>query len=166
MINKQFQINKYSNYPGVYILVNLDKEKVYVGSTRDILRRLKEHEAKLRKHKHENAEMQQDYDSGDMFIAYPLTKVHLLDSRCNKDANLRYFEKIAIEKFKANIPEFGYNKRLDPTKSPEKSEIEWEKTFFDYYFKHKKSLETSTGRKAEFDQEEMDEFIAGRLNKR
>ena len=64
MYNEQFKINEKSNFPGVYIIVNLDNRKVYVGSTRNILRRLKEHEAKLRKGKHDVKRMQKDYDNG------------------------------------------------------------------------------------------------------
>lgn len=165
MYNEQFKINEKSNFPGVYIIVNLDNRKVYVGSTRNILRRLKEHEAKLRKGKHDVKRMQKDYDNGNQFIAYPLTKVQLLDEKYNKDANLRYFEKVAIEKFRSNISENGYNTRVDYAKSPQESNIEWGKRWLDDYFQHKESLKTSTGLKAEYDLEEMESFINDRLTR-
>lgn len=163
LYNKQFRINEKSNFSGVYIIVNLDNKKVYIGSTRNISRRLKEHEAKLRKCKHHVCEMQKDYNNGNLFIAYPLTKVQLLDGKYNKDANLRYFEKVAIEKFRSNIPEIGYNTRIDCVRSPQESNIEYGKCWLDEYFQHKESLKTSVGNKAEYDLEEMESFINNRL---
>lgn len=162
LYNKQFRINEKSNFSGVYIIVNLDNKKVYIGSTRNILRRLKEHEYKLRKNNHHVGELQKDYNDGNLFIAYPLTKVQLLDGY-NRDANLRYFEKVAIEKFRSNIPETGYNTRIDCVRSPQESNIEYGKYWLDEYFQHKESLKTSTGIKAEYDLEEMESFINTRL---
>lgn len=43
MKTEQFRINKNSDFPGVYIIVNMDNQKVYIGSTRNIHKRLKTH---------------------------------------------------------------------------------------------------------------------------
>ena len=45
---------------GVYMIRNKVKGKVYIGSSRDVMRRLKSHEKALQEHKHPNKEMQSE----------------------------------------------------------------------------------------------------------
>ena len=52
MKTEQFRINENSDFPGVYIIVNMDNQKVYIGSTRNICKRLKAHLYSLKKGKH------------------------------------------------------------------------------------------------------------------
>ena len=47
---------------GIYQIKNTENHKVYIGKTRRLGRRLGEHRASLRKGKHRNKELQQDYD--------------------------------------------------------------------------------------------------------
>lgn len=161
--NERFRINKNCSFPGVYIILNIDNKKVYIGSTRNIYRRLVEHEISVRSGRHNSKELQADYNAGDYFIGYPITRVELLENKYQADDNLRYFESIAIEYFKANNPQKGYNKRLDEKVSPEINNIKWSKTFIDDYFYHKESLTTSSGSKKEYSEEEMQDFINKRL---
>lgn len=49
MKTEQFRINENSDFPGVYIIVNMDNQKVYIGSTRNIRKRLKTHLYSLKK---------------------------------------------------------------------------------------------------------------------
>jgi len=161
--NERFKINKNCSFPGVYIILNLDNNKAYIGSTRDIHRRLVEHEISLRNMRHNSKDLQADYDDQNSFIAYPLTRVELLMNKHCKDDNLRYFESEAIKYFETNDPQKGYNKRLDENISPEINNIKWAKNFVDDYFRHKESLKTSTGRKREYDEEEVAEFLTKRL---
>jgi Mg-chelatase subunit ChlD len=46
---EQFRINENSDFPDVYIIVNMDNQKVYIGSTRNICKRLKAHLYSLKK---------------------------------------------------------------------------------------------------------------------
>jgi hypothetical protein len=124
--NKQFRISKESNYPGVYIILNLKNYKRYIGSSRNILKRLTEHEIALRKRRHHVKELQKDYDTGCKFIAYPLTEVYLLKRKYFVDRNLRYYEKEAIKIFDSTNPERGYNTILScENQSEEFSNIYW-----------------------------------------
>jgi len=77
MKNKQFKISENCDFPGVYIILNLDNKKVYIGSTRNIKRRLIEHEISLRGNKHNSIEMQLEYNKGNKFIGYVITRVEL-----------------------------------------------------------------------------------------
>ena len=92
MKNKQFRISENCDFSGVYIILNLDNKKVYIGSTRNIKRRLSEHEIKHRKNGHQNMAMQLDYNCGNRFIGYVITRVELVkDNPYSQDANLRFF---------------------------------------------------------------------------
>lgn len=127
MENKQFKISEDCNFPGVYIILNIDNKKVYIGSTRNIKRRLTEHEIRLRNGNHNSESMQKDYNSGDNFIAYPITSVGIC-SGCRKDDNLRYFEYRAIDYFESDKADKGYNKKADKKKCVELERIKWAKS--------------------------------------
>ena len=161
--SQRFRINKNSSFPGVYIILNLDNGKVYIGSTRDIRRRLIEHEISLRNGRHNVKSLQADYDKGNCFIGYPVARIELMPNDYAKDDNLRYFESEAIKMFKSNNPQKGYNKRLDEKVSPEISKIKWAKLYVDDYIQHKESLKSSSGYKREYDIEEINDFIETRL---
>ena len=135
MKNHQFKISENCNFPGVYIILNLDNKKVYIGSTRNIKRRLTEHEIGLRKNNHKNSKMQNDYNCGNRFIAYAITRIELLqDNPFSQDDNLRFFEFKAIKYFCSDNPEKGYNKRADKKECREERKIEWAKRYIDDYF--------------------------------
>lgn len=141
MKNKQFKISENCDFPGVYIILNLDNKKVYIGSTRNIKRRLIEHEISLRGNKHNNTEMQLDYNKGNKFIGYVITRVELIqDNPYPKDDNLRFFEYKAITHFNSDNPEKGYNKRADKKGCREIEKIEWAKRYIDDYFWNKEKL--------------------------
>lgn len=53
---------------GIYILKNITKQKYYVGESVNISQRREAHFAALQTGKHQNKELQKDYDSGDQFI--------------------------------------------------------------------------------------------------
>lgn len=141
MKSKQFEIAKNCDFPGVYIILNLDNKKVYIGSTRNIKRRLFEHEINLRGNNHKNNEMQLDYNSGSRFIGYVITRVELIqDNPYLQDDNLRYFEYRAITYFNADNPDKGYNKRADKKECREIKKIEWTKRYIEDYFWNEEML--------------------------
>lgn len=141
MKNKQFRISENCNFSGVYIILNLDNKKVYIGSTRNIERRLVEHEIKLRKNNHQNAAMQLDYNCGNSFIGYVITRVELVkDNPCSQDDNLRFFEYKAMVYFGSDNPEKGYNKIVDKKECREMKHIEWAKRYIENYFGNKEML--------------------------
>lgn len=129
-----FLISDNCDFPGVYIILNIKNYKCYIGSSRNIKRRLHEHESALKKGKHKINELQEDYNNGCKFIAYPLSEVQLLNKKYKTDKNLRYYENEAIKLFESANPEKGYNTNvLCENQSDEYSNIYWKKVAFDCF---------------------------------
>jgi len=65
---------KYYNCSGIYYIVNISTNRVYVGSAISIGERIKHHRNELNKNKHRNAYLQNAFNkySEDSFIAYPV----------------------------------------------------------------------------------------------
>lgn len=88
---------------GIYMIINLSNNKVYVGSSKDISRRLKEHIRHLKNNKHENIYLQNSYNkySQNMFKFIPIEycELNILIER----------ENFWIKLKNSNIKEFGYN---------------------------------------------------------
>lgn len=57
----------YPDIEGIYIIINVSKNKSYIGESKNIHRRFKDHQAELKANRHINAEMQNDYNNGDTF---------------------------------------------------------------------------------------------------
>ena len=57
-------------HSGVYVLENATRQRYYIGSSKNINARLSQHFSKLRNNKHEIAEMQNDYNNGDVFKSH------------------------------------------------------------------------------------------------
>lgn len=91
---------------GVYLIRNKAKGKVYIGSSRDVISRIKGHETALRFHKHQNKEMQADYDAGNCFFYEFLYVQPIKDGRKIREKLYR-LERDYIEKY--NSIEKGYN---------------------------------------------------------
>lgn len=64
-------MSKYIKYngAGIYCLTNERSGKKYIGSSKNIGLRVDQHQAALKAGRHENAEMQADYNNGDRFLA-------------------------------------------------------------------------------------------------
>lgn len=134
MRKEKFLISANCNFSGVYIIVNLKNYKCYIGSSRNMKRRLNEHEIALRHGKHKIKELQEDYNSGCKFAGYPLSEVQLLNKKYNQDKNLRYYENEAIKMFEATNPSKGYNTNTSYEKQSEEfSNIYWKKVAFDSF---------------------------------
>lgn len=132
---QQFRICKDCDFSGVYAIVNIVKQKVYIGSSRNIKNRLANHKAKLNNGKSPIVKMQDDFNDGDKFIAYVVTPVKLRDEEYCKDEDLRYFEKKAIKEFDALNPEHGYNVNNNSTSDlKEFKNIVYAKRNLDFYF--------------------------------
>lgn len=132
---EQFRICKDCNFSGVYIIVNIVKQKVYIGSSRNIKDRLTNHKTKLNNGKSPISKMQEDFNNGDRFIAYVVTPVKLRDEKYCQDDDLRYFEKKAIEEFNALDEKYGYNTNDNSTKTlKEHQNIIYAKRNLDFYF--------------------------------
>lgn len=159
MKTEQFRINENSDFSGVYIIVNMDNQKVYIGSTRNIHKRLKEHLYNLKKGKHSSSTFQKDFDDGDSFIAYPLTRVELLPKHL-KDHNLRHFEYMAIKMFDSTNPEKGYNKVNHKSESYELGNIKRANAQFNDFFEVKEKYRTKTDLYyKEYYEEELEFFL-------
>lgn len=53
--------------PGIYAIINLESNKMYIGSSSNIEKRFKAHQASLKAGNHYNKDLQTDYNSGATF---------------------------------------------------------------------------------------------------
>lgn len=160
---EQFRICKDCDFPGVYAIVNIDKQRVYIGSTKNILHRLKTHKSQLKHGKSIIKQMQKDYDCGDNFAAYVVTPVRIREEGYSKYSDLRYFENIAITEFNACDPEHGYNKK-DTEKSSlrEQNHIKYSAKSLKFYFSSYNPGEWDRKYRSKNDEE----FIENMLNEK
>lgn len=161
---EQFRICNDCDFSGVYAIVNISKQKIYIGSSRNIKKRLINHKTKLNHGKNPIVKMQEDFSNGDMFIAYVVTPVKLREEKYCMDDDLRYFERKAIEEFKATNQEKGYN-ILDNSTSNliEIERIIYAKSNLDFYFC---MFDSNFPISEEGRKEEKEEFIRKNLNER
>lgn len=61
--------NHLPNKSGVYMITNMDSLKSYIGFSKDIKRRVRDHFGLLRLGEHYTKQMQQDWNKGDQFTA-------------------------------------------------------------------------------------------------
>ena len=90
----------------VYMILNNSNLKVYIGSTINYKDSKHHHLYHLNKNKHNNEELQKDYNNGDKISFYLL-------ERCNKE-NLFKLEYFYGKKYKSGNPDYGYNKHNFP----------------------------------------------------
>ncbi len=119
---EQFRICKYCNFSGVYAIINIRKNKIYIGSSSNIKRRLENHKVLLKYGKSHIREMQEDYKNGDKFISYVITPVRIREEKYCKYDDLKYFEHLAIKTFNCTNPEIGYNLKEDTGRKKLKEE--------------------------------------------
>lgn len=94
---------------GIYIIENILDHKKYIGSSKDLKSRKKDHLFKLRNNKHRNTHLQNAFNKyGEEFFEFYIVLF------CNEDM-LLIWEKKAFELFKCCDDRYGYNLRLDPT---------------------------------------------------
>ena len=82
------------NGPGIYALINVYNLAVYIGSTRQISRRKKQHFRDLRKNKHANRKVQEYYKTG-IFRFVVIQKL----PESISDFELHHLEKLYIYDF-------------------------------------------------------------------
>lgn len=112
---------------GVYAIWNLENQKVYIGSSKNIKSRVYNHLTKLRNGKHENVELQKDFDDGNKFIIFKVLEAENIK-------NLRYYEYISIIHFDAISN--GYNTQSVIEHEPrEVTEIRFLAGSLDFYNK-------------------------------
>lgn len=107
---EQFKICENCNFSGVYAILNTENNKIYIGSSRNIRKRLKSHKTSLENGKSNIVEMQKDFENGNKFIAFVVTPVALCSQSGKECNNLRHFEEKAISMFYSYCPNIGYNK--------------------------------------------------------
>jgi len=96
------------NSPGIYKILNIVNQKVYIGSSSDIHYRCTCHRSELRENKHDNGHLQGAWNKyGEKsFIFVRVSGVDTI-------LDLIPIEQYYIDLYKAANPEFGYN--LSPT---------------------------------------------------
>lgn len=112
--------------PGIYALWNVDNSKIYIGSSKNIKNRIKNHLSLLSTNKHTIKALQDDFNKGNQFIVFLVLKVD------NRD-NLRYFEDKAAVHFGAY--KYGYNSQYIMAHEPrEVTNIRKQASALDYYY--------------------------------
>lgn len=90
---------------GVYCIENLENEKKYIGSSKDIYGRWKEHKNALRKNKHHSYKMQRAWNKygEDSF------KFYIIQIFIGKEKELRKLEQYYLDLYKSYDFNYGYN---------------------------------------------------------
>lgn len=98
-------LTKENTSSGVYIIINVLTYKVYVGSSKDVYKRLVNHISSLRKNKHTNKYLQSSFNKylEDSFIG-----LFIEETVCNKES-LETAEQYWIDTLKSYDRENGYN---------------------------------------------------------
>lgn len=97
----------YKVITGIYIIINIKNDKVYIGSAKSILSRLSNHKYQLNKNKHFNKHLQSSYNK----YGFDNFNFNILEET-DLD-NLEKLEEFYINEYKSNNTIFGYNKRID-----------------------------------------------------
>lgn len=125
--------NSIKDISGIYAIWNINKNKFYIGSSKNVKQRAMNHKTKLNKNKHPIKELQQDYNNNDNFILFLITEV----KNCR---DLRYFENIAIKQFGSDIK--GYNKGIISADiTSEENAIKWAHAHIDNYYNYSNNKE-------------------------
>lgn len=82
----------HSTYPGVYRITNTAKGKSYIGSAKNIRKRILEHCSRLTAQNHQNKELQKDFNAGDDFTVSVLERVDVSFSKEIKLHELQWIE--------------------------------------------------------------------------
>lgn len=99
---------------GIYCIINILNNKCYVGSSRNIKNRIKDHKKRLRSKRHCNPHLQNAWEkAGESFFIFVTLEP------C-KEEDLLEREKYWIGFKKSDLPEFGYNICVPGTYSPKK----------------------------------------------
>lgn len=101
---------------GIYCILNLINDKVYIGQSRNVERRIKQHIYYLTNSKHQNSHLQGAFDKYglDNFVFSPMLE-------CDEN-KLDYYEMKYISDFDAMNPETGYNLESGGNKNKKPSE--------------------------------------------
>ena len=93
---------------GIYGIFNVTKEKWYVGQSEHVNNRLIEHKCALKRGSHHCKKMQEDYETGDVFIFSPIITYPDVTKK-----ELNNVENYYIMKLSVNGRNYGYNKILN-----------------------------------------------------
>ena len=105
-------IPKKCKFSGVYVLMNLNNKKCYVGSSANLSARFAQHKSLLKSGNERVKEMQEDFNKGHDFLFYPVLEFHpIFDKKWMNKSDL-----VALENQTMNYLDSinsGYNKKQD-----------------------------------------------------
>ena len=107
--NIQFYRNKGIEYPctsGIYMAKNILNNKVYIGSTRNLRRRINNHMWNINNHKHRNIHFQNSVNKYGWDNFY-----FIILEECEEKNNIAEREQFWIEYYKSYKKDNGYNKQ-------------------------------------------------------
>lgn len=94
---------------GIYKIVNIKNNKIYIGSSVHVINRFNAHKNLLNKNKHFNSHLQSAWNKyGECNFVFELIEELVKDDLVKK-------EEYYIILYNANNPKFGYNKRIECT---------------------------------------------------
>lgn len=89
---------------GIYMIRNLVNNKIYIGKSKDIIRRWYEHKSDLRCQRHDNCYLQNSWNKyGENCFEFNIIE------QCLNEENLDEREKFYIHLYKSDDKNFGYN---------------------------------------------------------
>ena len=98
----------YKHIWGIYKIINIINNKVYIGSSKNIYKRIMSHFQELIKGSHQNKHLQNSFDKyGINSFKVEILKTILYDDFTER--NLRDLETSYIQKYKSYMSDFGYN---------------------------------------------------------
>jgi len=98
---------------GIYKITCLGNNKVYIGSSSDVKKRLSDHKNKLLKNRHENKHLQNTFNiyGQDKFL---FEIIDIVD----KEEKLYEFENQFFSLYKSTNSNFGFNIQIEPSRGP------------------------------------------------
>ncbi len=100
------KLNTITNVSGIYCITNIVSNKIYIGSSKHIDRRIKEHIRKLRKGTHANSHLQSAWN-----LHKENAFIFLIIEKCDTE-ELLIREQYYIDKYKCYDKSVGYNKSI------------------------------------------------------
>lgn len=126
----------YTMLGGIYKIENVTNGKIYIGQSKHVHARLKEHKSSLKRRYHTNKALQSDYNAGHTFTTEILKVVHY--------SRLIMYENLYIEKYATRALLYNHPIHLSSRVKQNQHDLEWDlrhSTYKQIVEKHQNSNE-------------------------
>ena len=94
---------KYKNVIGIYTIINNNSNKIYIGSSNNLYKRINDHIRELNKNIHCNPHLQNAYNIDKDFFTIEVIATF------NDIESIQIYEPLLIKLYQSNKPSLGYN---------------------------------------------------------